>query len=48
MNRNFGISQVALVALAAFGFLALCVADSGALAQNANSSTTMDASRPTP
>jgi hypothetical protein len=45
MNRNFGISQVALVALAAFGFLALCVADSGALAQNANSSTTMDASR---
>ncbi|HEX6624588.1 MAG TPA: hypothetical protein VF064_12825 [Pyrinomonadaceae bacterium] len=44
MDRKLSANRIALAALAAFALLALCVADLGALAQNANSSTTADPS----
>ena len=44
MDRKLSANRIAVAALAAFAFLALCVADLGALAQNANSSTTADPS----
>jgi len=44
VDRKLSANRIAVAALAAFALLALCVADLGALAQNANSSTTAEPS----
>lgn len=42
MDRKLSLRRIAAVVLAAFTFLAICVAGSGSLAQNTNSSTTTE------